>query len=125
MKLALEEEPALAEDSSFNLMMGAAQAMAGRPELAYGHLNRPDLKNSPDAAVWQTIVDVKLGNWTPARIAMPRGAAVVGNYPTAIQTEFKLSAAQAMVEVNDFGVANGILAEIEPSEVTQCSGCAV
>lgn len=119
MKLALEEEPALAEDSSFNLMMGAAQTMADRPEEAYAHLNRPDLKNSPDAAVWQTIVDVKLGNWTSARIAMPRGRAVVGNYPPAIQTEFKLAAAQAMVEVNDFGVANSVLAEIEPSEVTR------
>ncbi len=119
MKLALEEEPALAEDSSFNLMMGAAQAMADRPEQAHHHLNRPDLKNSPDAAVWQTIVDVQLGDWTAARIAMPRGRAVVGNYPPAIQTEFKLAAAQAMVEVNDFGVANGVLAEIEPSEVTR------
>lgn len=118
MKLALEEEPALAENSSFNLMMGAAQAMAGRPQEAYSHLNRPDLKNNPDAAVWQTIVDVKLGNWTSARIAMPRGRAVIGNYPPAIQTEFKLAAAQAVVEVNDFGIANGILAEIEPSEVT-------
>nr|WP_281929680.1 hypothetical protein [Roseibium album] len=118
MNLALEEEPALAEDTSFNLMMGAAQTMAGRPQEAYAHLNRPDLKNNPDAAIWQTIVDVKLGNWTPARIAMPRGRTVVGNYPSAIQTEFKLAAAQAMVEVNDFGVANGVLAEIEPSEVT-------
>jgi len=119
MTLALEEEPALAEDSNFNLMMGAAQTMANRPDEAYAHLNRPDLKNSPDAAVWQTIVDVKLGNWTSARIAMPRGRAVVGNYPPAIQTEFKLAAAQAMVEVNDFGIANSILAEIEPAEVTR------
>lgn len=119
MKLALEEEPALAEDSSFNLMMGAAQTLADRPDEAFAHLNRPDLKNSPDAAVWQTIVDVKLGNWTTARIAMPRGRAVVGNYPPAIQTEFKLAAAQAMVEVNDFGIANSILAEIEPAEVTR------
>lgn len=50
---------------------------------------------------------------------MPRGRAVVGNYPPAIQTEFKLAAAQAMVEVNDFGLANSILAEIEPAEVTR------
>ncbi|MBN9671393.1 hypothetical protein [Roseibium aggregatum] len=118
MKLALEEEPALAEDSSFNLMMGAAQTMAQRPDAAYPYLNRRDLKNSPDAAVWQTIVDVKLGNWTAARISMPRGRAVIGNYPPAIQTEFKLAAAQALVEVNDFGAANAVLAEIEPSEVT-------
>ncbi|MFC6657038.1 hypothetical protein ACFQEX_17010 [Roseibium salinum] len=119
MKLAREEEPALAEDSSFNLMMGAAQTMAGRPEEAYAHLNRSELKNSPDAAVWQTIVDARLGNWTAARIAMPRGRAVVGNYPPAIQTEFQLAAAHSMVEVNDFGVANSILAEIEPSEVSR------
>lgn len=118
MQLAREEDPALAEESSYNLMMGAAQAMAGRHEEAYTHLNRPDLKNSPDAAVWQTIVDVSLGNWTPARIAMPRGRAVVGNYPKTIQAEFNLSAAQAMVEANDFGMANSILAEIEPSEVS-------
>ena len=119
LNLALEENLALAEDSSFNLVKGAALAMADRPEEAYEHLHRPDLKNSPDAAVWQTIVDVKLGNWTQARIAMPRGRAVVGNYPTSIQTEFKLAAAQSMVEANDFGIANGILAEIEPAEVTR------
>lgn len=118
MKLAIEEDPVIAEDSAYNLMMGAAQTLANRPEEAYGHLNRPELKNSPDAAVWQTIVDVAVGNWTGARIAMPRGRAVVGNYPDSIQTEFNLSAAQAMVEVNDFGMANAILAEIEPSTIS-------
>jgi tetratricopeptide (TPR) repeat protein len=118
MQLAVEEDPALAEDSSYNLMTGAAQTLAGRPQEAYGYLNRRELKNSPDAAIWQTIVDVALGNWTAARIAMPRGRAVVGNYPKPIQAEFNLAAAQSMVEANDFGVANGILAEIEPSEVS-------
>ena len=118
MELALEEDPALAQESSFNLMMGAARAMAGHYEEAFTHLSRPDLKNSPDAAVWQTIVDVALRDWTPARIAMPRGRAVVGNYPKTIQAEFNLAAAQAMVEANDFGIANSILAEIEPSEVS-------
>jgi tetratricopeptide (TPR) repeat protein len=118
MELALEEEPALAQDPMFNLMMGAAQTLAGRPREAYPHLNRPDLKNNPDAAVWQTIVEVALGNWAPARIALPRGRAVIGNYPVNIQAEFNLAAAQAMVELNDFGMANTILAEIEPALIT-------
>ncbi|WP_417670908.1 hypothetical protein [Roseibium sp.] len=118
MQLAAEEDPAIIEDSSYNLMMGAAQTLANRPDEAFDHLNRPELKSSPDAAVWQTIVDVSLGNWTAARIAMPRGRAVVGNYPKSIQTEFNLAAAQAMVEANDFGVANSILSEIEPSEIS-------
>lgn len=118
MRLAIEEDPALAQDSSYHLMMGAAQTMAHHFEDAYDHLNRPDLKNSPDAAVWQTIVAVALNEWTEARISMPRGRAVVGNYPKTIQAEFNLAAAQAMVEANDFGVANSVLAEIEPSDVT-------
>lgn len=118
MKLAVEENPAIVEDSSFNLMMGAAQTLASRPKEAFPFLNRPELKSSPDAAVWQTIVEVQMGNWTAARIAMPRGRAVIGNYPKPIQTEFNLAAAQAMVEANDFGVANGILAEIEPSDIS-------
>ncbi|WP_209007233.1 tetratricopeptide repeat protein [Roseibium litorale] len=118
MKLAIEENPAIAEDSAYNLMMGAAQTLASRPKEAFPFLNRPELKSSPDAAIWQTIVEVQMGNWTAARIAMPRGRAVVGNYPRAIQTEFNLAAAQAMVEANDFGVANGILAEIEPSDIS-------
>ncbi|WP_209015122.1 hypothetical protein [Roseibium limicola] len=118
MQLALEEDPVLAEDASFNMMFGAALTLAGREKEAFEYLNQPDLKNSPDAAVWQTIVDSELQNWTSARIAIPRGRAVVGNYPTPIQTEFNLAAAMTMVEANDFGVANGILAEIEPSEVS-------
>lgn len=118
MALALEEDPALSQNSSYNLMTGAAEAMANRPKDAYKHLNRPDLKNSPDAAVWQTIVDVALGNWTSARISMPRGRAVIGNYPETIQAEFNLAAAQSMVEANDFGIANSILAVIEPSDVS-------
>ncbi|MFD1696650.1 tetratricopeptide repeat protein [Roseibium aestuarii] len=118
MQLALEEDPVLAEDASFNLMYGAALTLASREKEAYDYLNRPELKNSPDAAVWQTIVDSALQNWTAARIAIPRGRAVIGNYPKSIQTEFNLAAALTMVEANDFGVANGILAEVEPADVT-------
>ncbi|MEJ8475422.1 tetratricopeptide repeat protein [Roseibium algae] len=118
LSLAAEEDPAIIEDSAFNLMMGAAKTLSNRPDEAYDHLNRRELKSNPDAAVWQTIVDVALANWTAARIAIPRGRAVVGNYPKSIQAEFNLAAAQAMVEVNDFGVANSILAEVEPSEVS-------
>lgn len=118
MELALEEEPALAQDPMFNLMMGAAQTLAGRPREAMPYLSRHDLENNPDAAVWQTIVEVALGQWAPARAALGRGRSVIGNYPVNIQAEFNLAAAQAMVELNDFGMANTILAEIEPALIS-------
>ncbi len=118
MRLAAEDEPALARDPSFNLLMGAAQALASRPREADDYLERPGLANNPDAAVWRTITSAAQGNWTDARMAMSRGRAVVGNYPTLVQTEFNLAAARTMVEVNDYGQAAAVLSEIDPSLAT-------
>jgi tetratricopeptide (TPR) repeat protein len=118
MRLAAEDEPGLARDPSFNLLMGAAQALASRPREADDYLERPGLANNPDAAVWRTITSAAQGNWTDARMAMSRGRAVVGNYPTLVQTEFNLAAARTMVEVNDYGQAAAVLSEIDPSLAT-------
>ncbi|SDU24225.1 hypothetical protein [Stappia sp. ES.058] len=119
MRLAAEDEPALSRDPSFNLLMGAAQALASRPREADDYLERPGLANNADAAVWRTITSAALGNWTDARIAMSRGRAVVGNYPILVQTEFNLGAARTMVEVNDYGQAAAVLSEIDPSLATE------
>ncbi|WP_208979109.1 hypothetical protein [Stappia stellulata] len=118
MRLAAEDEPALARDPSFNLLMGAAQALAARPREADEYLERPGLANNADAAVWRTITSAAQGNWTDARMAMTRGRAVVGNYPVLVQTEFNLGAARTMVEVNDYGQAAAVLSEIDPSIAT-------
>jgi tetratricopeptide (TPR) repeat protein len=118
MRLAAEDEPGLARDPSFNLLMGAAQALASRPREADDYLERPGLANNPDAAVWRTITSAAQGNWTDARMAMSRGRAVVGNYPVLVQTEFNLAAARTMVEVNDYGQAAAVLSEIDPSLAT-------
>lgn len=118
MHLAAEDDPAIERDASFNLMLGAAQMLAGRPKVAEKHLGRPALRNSPDAAVWQTIASASLSKWNEARLAFPRGSAVIGNYPIAIENEFNLSAAETLVEANDFGEASQVLAEVDPSVVS-------
>lgn len=118
MQLAAEDDPAIERDSSFNLMTGAAQVLARRPKIALKHLNRHELRNSPDAAVWQTIAAADLRDWPSAREAIARGRAVIGNYPLSIQNDFSLSGAQVMVEVNDFGQAARILSEVDPSTLS-------
>ncbi|MBA5779296.1 hypothetical protein H2509_19370 [Stappia sp. F7233] len=118
MQLAAEDDPAIERDTSFNLMTGAAQVLASRPKIALKHLNRHELRNSPDAAVWQTIAAADLRDWPSARETIPRGRAVIGNYPLSVQNDFNLSGAQVMVEVNDFGQAARILAEVDPSVLT-------
>ncbi len=117
MKLAAEEAPALESEANFNLLMGAAQQLASRPVEALEFLNLPALKNSPDAAVWQMMAAAELNDWADARLSIPRAQAVIGSYPPSVQVEFNLDAAQAMVEINDFGAATEILAEIDPSMI--------
>lgn len=118
MRLAAEDDPAITREPSFNLLMGAAQALAARPREAESYLDRPELINNADAAVWRTITSAALRDWSGATRNMSRGEAVIGNYPVLVQTEFNLAAARTMVEVNDFGQAAAVLSEIDPSLAT-------
>ncbi len=115
LRLVSEDDAAMMRDPTFNLMMGAAQVLAHRPKLALDYLGQQGLQNSPDAAVWQTIASAELKDWSTSRLMMSRGSAVIGNYPPAIQNEFKLAVARMLVEVNDFGQAARELSEIDPS----------
>lgn len=115
MRLATLDDPALARDPSFNLMMGAAQTLASRPREALEYLGRTELLNNPHAAVWRTIASAERRNWSEARDNQPRGQAVVGGYPAAVQIAFHLAAAETLVEVSDYGQAAAILSEVDPS----------
>lgn len=118
MRLAAESDPTLERDATFSLLMGAAQVLAARPRDALEFLNKPELLNSPDAAIWRTIASAAQRNWNDAREGLARGRAVLGNYPVFVQTEFNLAAAETMVEINDYGQAGAVLAEIDPSLAT-------
>ncbi len=118
MRLAAGDDPALTRDPSFNLLMGAAQALAARPREAQRYLSQGELANNADAAVWRTVTSAQMRDWPAARANMSRGRAVVGNYPEIIQIEFNLAAAETMVEVNDYGQAAAVLSEIDPSLAT-------
>lgn len=115
MQLAARDDPALVRDSSYNMLMGAAQTLAGRPREALDYLGRPELLNNADASVWRTIAAADRRDWTTTRDNLSRGQAVVGNYPVSVQIDFHLAAAEAMVEVSDYGNAAAILSEIDPS----------
>lgn len=115
MKLAAGDDPALVRDSGYNLLMGAAQTLAARPREALEYLGRPELLNNADASVWRTIAAADRRDWTTTRDNLSRGQAVVGNYPASVQIDFHLAAAEAMVEVSDYGHAAAILSEIDPS----------
>ncbi|MDX5594159.1 hypothetical protein [Pseudovibrio sp. SPO723] len=115
LELSKDQDPTVATDATFNVMMGAAQMMAHRPRAAKEYLESPELTRSPDAAVWKTLADVSLEDWPSSLLNLETAGDVIDSYPESIQIDFNLAAAQAHVELEDFGSAAAYLAQIEPS----------
>ncbi|MBX4294148.1 hypothetical protein K4G99_25000, partial [Mycobacterium tuberculosis] len=72
---------------------------------------------SPDAALWRTIVTARLGRWDEARAATERAQGAVGGYSPDVQGLFQLAAAEAAIESGDAVRAQGYLAQIEPTTI--------
>ncbi|OKL45294.1 tetratricopeptide repeat protein [Pseudovibrio exalbescens] len=118
LELAKDQNPTVATDATFNVMMGAAQMMANRPEQAKAYLDSQELVRSPDAAVWKTLADVALEDWSSTLRHLTEAGKVIDSYPDEIQVDFNLAAAKAHVELEDFGSAASYLAQVEPSSVS-------
>lgn len=114
LRLLSEEEPTVTRDPGFIVLWGAAQSLAGRPAKARETLIRSEVAESPDAALWRTIVANDLSKWDEARENALKATSVIGSYPRPIQSLFNISAAEAAIELNDVGLAQTRLAEIEP-----------
>ena len=119
LDLLAANNPAVVNDAVYNLTTGAANVLASRPKEALTHLERQNLTESPDAAVWRLMADVALQKWADARVEIPRAQSVIGNYPKKFQDEFNLAGAKALVELNDFGAATGFLSEIDPTALSK------
>ncbi|WP_181707502.1 hypothetical protein [Chthonobacter rhizosphaerae] len=100
------------------MLRAAASVLANRPKDALDLLDRPEFETSPDAAVWKTIALEEIGDHPGARKTYPRGDAVVGSYPKSIQTRFLLAGIESAVELNDFGRARSLLAQLDPRFLT-------
>ncbi|MCE1237649.1 MAG: tetratricopeptide repeat protein [Hyphomicrobiales bacterium] len=114
LRLLAEEEPAISRDSGFIVLWGAAQTLAGRAKEAVEALSRPEVATSPDASLWRAIAADDLAKWDEARESALRATSVLGAYPKAVQALFNISAAEAAIELNDLGMAQARLAEVEP-----------
>lgn len=114
LRILADEEPAVAHDPGFITLYGAGQALAGRAAKAREALSRSEVAETADAALWRTIAAAELAKWDEAREAALRATGVLGAYPKGIQAMFNLAAAEAAVELNDVGLAQARMAELEP-----------
>ncbi|BBE74787.1 tetratricopeptide repeat protein [Oharaeibacter diazotrophicus] len=96
------------------VLRAGASLLMHRPTEALSMLDRPELADSPYAAVWRTIADVDLGRHTDARKQMPRAEEVIGSFPRVIQRRFMLASVATALELNDYAKARTLLSEIDP-----------
>lgn len=115
LTLVGNQDPAIENDSAYLLMMSAAETLAGRPKEAERYILQNKLEDSPDADVWKVIHYASTRNWVAARKSVQRARSAIGNYPPDLQALFNVSAAESAVELNDFGEAIAVLAEIDPA----------
>ena len=118
LRILAAEEPGAETDPGFVVLYGAAQALAGRSAKARETLARSEVSENPDAALWRTIASADQAKWDEARENALRATAVLGAYPVPVQNLFNLAAAEAAIELNDFGNGEARLAEIETETLT-------
>ncbi|NLH82678.1 MAG: hypothetical protein GX458_17800 [Phyllobacteriaceae bacterium] len=114
LRLLADEAPATTRDPGFIVLYGAGQVLAGRAKQGREALSRSEVAESSDASLWRTIAATDLAKWDEARENALRATGVLGAYPKTIQSLFNVSAAEAAIEVNDLGLAQARLAEVEP-----------
>ncbi|MEM1048908.1 MAG: hypothetical protein AAGL24_22340 [Pseudomonadota bacterium] len=115
LTLVRQENPTIENDSAFLLMMGMAEILTGHAKASELYIMQTELADSPDADVWKVIHHAQAGEWGAARQSVPRARRAIGSYPPNLQALFNISAAEAAVELNDFGEATAVLAEIDPA----------
>lgn len=118
-KLAVDEDPALENDTNMLMLRAAANALSQRPKEAMKILGNPRLADNSDAAFWASVSASDMQDWEASYGNLRRGHTVLGAYPVAVQHRFLLSGAKASLEYNDRAYSDTLLSEINPSTLTE------
>lgn len=114
LRLASDEQPALARDPAFIVLYAAGQILMGRATAAREALSRGDLADGPDASFWRTVAANALGKFDEAHAAAKRGEQAADSYPPDLAALFWLAAAEAEIELGDATKAQVQLSHVEP-----------
>lgn len=114
--LALEIEPALANDAHIRAMQGVASYMLNRLEDSEEYLSHASLSMDPAADLWRAMVAVGEERWQDARRRFSTGGTTIYYYPPAWQARFHAGHARAALELGDFAAAQDHLYLLEGGE---------
>lgn len=89
-----------------------------RPDRTLKLLERRELNDSPDAAVWKAMALSDLGRHADAVPEFAKGDAVIGSFPPVIQRRYALSHIASAIDLKDYTTARDLLARLDPSSVS-------
>ena len=116
LDLALETEPALANDAHIRAMQGVASYMMNRLDEAEQYLAHASLAMDPAAELWRAMSAVGEERWQDARRRFSTGGSTIYHYPPVWQARFHAAHARAALELGDFAAAQDHLYLLEGGE---------
>ncbi|WP_203291986.1 hypothetical protein [Maricaulis parjimensis] len=114
--LALEVDPALANDPHVRAMQGVASYMLNRLDDAEAYLSHASLAQDPAADLWRAMAAVGEERWQDARRRFSTGGSTIYYYPPHWQARFHAGHARAALELGDFAAAQDHLYLLEGGE---------
>ncbi|HWJ88375.1 MAG TPA: hypothetical protein VNS12_09920, partial [Pelagibacterium sp.] len=101
-----------------NILLAAANALAGRSSEAVAMLNTPAFRDDADAMVWRTIARTESGDFAGARVDAFGADLVIDNYPNWLRSKFHMAAIRAAVEQEDAEMAAKMLRAVDLAALT-------
>ncbi|MGZ9109313.1 MAG: hypothetical protein ACXW4B_10905 [Micavibrio sp.] len=113
LNFAADELPEIVESPEFLALRGAAEALAGKFEVALADLNTPVLKDYGELDYWRAYTLAGLEDWQQAKLAMSKDFDVLLTYPRKIQERLALKLAELSLRSGDSATAEKLLSTLE------------
>ena len=112
LHFAGQEMPQIADSPEFLALRGAAEALAGKYELAWKDLSDPTLAAYTELDYWRAYTLAWLEDWKQAGETMPADHRLLLSYPRALLEKMGIKLAEIALRKNEVPKAEGILATL-------------
>lgn len=113
IEVAVADSPDVGVDKSTQVLLAAAQVMAGRASEGVRLLSTDALANEPEALLWRAYADAQQRRWPQALAGYRRAAPVLAAYPDDLQAMMLPAFAEAALEGRDFSLAQRLLDQVQ------------
>lgn len=113
LNFAAQELPDLVKSPEFLALRGAAEALAGKYELAWRDLNDPSLRAFGEVDYWRAFTLAWLEDWQQAGETMPASFDLVAGYPLPLLEKIGVKLAEIALRKNEVPKAENILATLD------------